>query len=103
MTTHLRNLLALGLAVGTAGAQSGPATPAPSSGDRRLVALLDEDLEAQKRRSPVWAGTLGDRRFDAELPHRSEAAREAWLAGSRARLERLEAIDASRLSPAHRV
>ena len=61
--------------------------------DQRVVALLDEDLEATMRRHPTWASQRGDRRFDDQLGDPSPAAAKAEVEEARARLARLEAID----------
>jgi uncharacterized protein (DUF885 family) len=71
--------------------------------DARLLGLLEEDLEAQMRRSPLWASSRGDRRFDALLDDLSPAAHDAFVEDARARLGKLREIDRSRLAPANRV
>jgi uncharacterized protein (DUF885 family) len=90
----------LGLWAGARGQQSEPATggSAPSAADLRVVELLAEDYEAQKRFDPLFASGVGDRRFDDLLPDLSAQAREAWLADAAARLAAIDAIEAQGLS-----
>jgi uncharacterized protein (DUF885 family) len=59
--------------------------------DRALAALLGEHWDWTLHQAPVWATTLGDHRFDAELGHVSHqavlearAARRKFLARARA-------------------
>ncbi len=81
-----------------------PAAPAAhNAAEQALVALLDEDLQAMKERSPVEASRRGDRRFDTRWPDHSAAARERYLAACRQRLDAANKIDAGALSPSSRV
>ena len=76
---------------------------AGQTADQRVVALLDEDLDATMRRHPTWASQRGDRRFDDQLGDPSPAASAAEVADARARLAKLEAVDVAALSTARRV
>ncbi|MGH7162210.1 MAG: DUF885 domain-containing protein, partial [Planctomycetota bacterium] len=80
---------------------------APAAGrddaDAKLLALLREDFEAQLARSPTWASTRGDRRYDDRWEDVGPAAGEAWVADARARLEALGRIPREGLSPGNRV
>lgn len=70
--------------------------------DAKVLALLEEDLEEQMRRSPTWASERGDRRFDDLLPDESpEAVRDA-IEHATLRLHALMEIDRAALSPAVR-
>ncbi|HBS29886.1 MAG TPA: DUF885 domain-containing protein [Phycisphaerales bacterium] len=106
MTTLLRAAaalcsLALLLLLGPSRA---PAQPqAPASEDDRVLALLAEDLEAQRRFNPVSASLNADRRFDDRWPDASAQGRAAIVDDARARLARLEAVDLSRLTHDNRV
>lgn len=62
-----------------------------------LKALLDEDLDAARRRNPIEATIRGDRGYNHLLPDLSPAAREREHARQRRALERVKAIDASAL------
>jgi len=78
------------------------AARAGGAADAELRALLEEDLEASMRRSPTWATSRGDRRFDDRLDDESAEARAAWLEHVRLRLARLRAIPRERLSAPER-
>lgn len=69
----------------------------------RLLDLVREDLEALMRRSPTWASSRGDRRYDRLLDDLSPAAHDAFVDDARARLEALSRIDASGLSAENRL
>ena len=94
---HATTAFALAAMLALLAAQRTYAGPA----DDALLALLAEDLEAQRRASPVSASQRGDRRFDAQLPDASPEARRAFIDGSRDRLERLRAIDREHLTSAN--
>ncbi|TVQ63039.1 MAG: DUF885 domain-containing protein [Phycisphaerales bacterium] len=79
------------------------AAPARSAADARLIALLDEDLEMQRRRDPISASVRGDRRFDAQLPDPSPGAERFWVQDARARHESLRRINRDDLSPEQRL
>lgn len=74
-----------------------------SDADRALLRLLDEDLEATKRRDPVAASVRGDRRFDRQLPDESEAAQQARARAANDMLVRLAQIDVEQLSDENRL
>ncbi len=88
-----------------------PAEPArpdarPQTADEanaRLLALLAEDLEAQKKHDPVNASRRGDRRFDALLPDLSGASEQAFSDDASTRLGALAALDRALLTPANRL
>lgn len=90
------------LAAGQARAQ-----PAPGSEDARLRALLDAFFQEDLDGAPEFATALG-LDVDARAGQRSKLAdvssegRKRWVAAHRARLTRLAAIDAGKLSPAGR-
>ncbi|MCO5168716.1 MAG: DUF885 domain-containing protein [Planctomycetes bacterium] len=88
-----------------AGADGSPRQDAAStsSADDRLLALLDEDLEALMARHPLWASVRGDRRFDDRLTDPSPEAEAAWTDAARMRLERLRRLDLTTLSPRSRI
>lgn len=88
----------LGLWSGVARAQ-----PAPTIADQRVLELLAEDYEAQKRHDPLSASHRGDRRFDALLPDPSPEARAAWVRDAETRLAALESVDRSTLSQANQL
>jgi len=78
--------------------------PAPANEtERAVLALLAEDLDAQRRFNPIGASLRGDRRFDDRWPDASDAGRTAVIADARDRLGRLEAIDFAALSDDNRV
>ena len=103
--TVMRNLillLLLGLLV--ACADSDPTDenrePSPDRGAEAVAALhelFDEEWERGLRENPTYASAQGDRRWNDEWPDLSEEARAASQAAERAVLERLDAIDRSRL------
>src|SRR5688500_18075046 len=64
----------------------------------KLRKLFDEEWEYELREDPEGATSVGDRRYDARLTDRSEAAFERWRAHSREVLARRQAIGRSRLS-----
>lgn len=67
----------------------GVVVPSASPTDQRVLDLLAEDFEAQKRRDPTFASRRGDRRFDALMPDMSSAARESALAEDAQRLAKV--------------
>lgn len=93
-------LLAPAPAMTSAAERSAPT--APATDDAAVLALLEDDLMAQRRADPVGASTRGDRRFDALLPDVSPGGNEAWLADARTRLAKTQAVDPARLSPMRR-
>ncbi|HZN94433.1 MAG TPA: DUF885 family protein, partial [Myxococcales bacterium] len=80
--------------------------PEPAgSGDpaARLQALAAEHWEARLRDSPFMATSLGDRRYDAEVPDDSPEAKESQAARWRSELERARLIPEAALSVEDRV
>jgi uncharacterized protein (DUF885 family) len=68
-----------------------------------LRALLADHWDWQMRASPTWATTLGDHRFDDQLPARDAASIAAYQRAERAFLARARAIDATALGKADRI
>lgn len=84
--------------------QTADVTPrTPEEADAFLLALLAQDLEAQKRHDPVAASRRGDRRFDALLPDLSAKAQQAYSDDASTRLAALKTLDRNLLSPENRV
>jgi uncharacterized protein (DUF885 family) len=90
------------------GSGADPATAEPSPLAAEAVAgvdhpalreLLRDDWEWRMRRSPTWATTLGDHRYDDRLGDNSYQAIEAERAQRRALLERARGIDPAALGP----
>lgn len=75
----------------------------PDEANARLLALLAEDLEAQKTHDPVTASRRGDRRFDALLPDLSPKGQQAISDDASTRLAALLSIDAALLTPSNRL
>lgn len=84
-------------------AETRAAARGQSEADKRLRALLDEDLEAQARRDPIEASVRGDRRYDHLLPDPSPRAERAWRDDAITRLRALDAIDKNALSDENRL
>lgn len=89
-------------------------TPAPTASplaadaiagiaDPTLSAIVVDHWEHMMRWAPTWATTLGDHRYDDQLARRDAAAAEQVLAERRGLLDRLRALDATRLGEADRV
>jgi uncharacterized protein (DUF885 family) len=68
-----------------------------------LKALLGEHWDWRMRSNPLWATTLGDRRFDDRIAQRSIAAVDRTQAERKALLARGEAIDAGGLGERDRI
>jgi uncharacterized protein (DUF885 family) len=77
-------------------AQAGVTSPA-------LRALLADNWDWLMHTSPTWAMTLGDHRFDDQLPKRDAASIAAREADARAFLARARALDASAMDARDRV
>ncbi|MBI3299974.1 MAG: DUF885 domain-containing protein [Elusimicrobia bacterium] len=75
---------------------------AESEGER-LHALFSREWEYAMRESPLWASTLGDRRYNDRWDDRGLAALERRRAHSAELLEELGRFDEAKLSPADRV
>src|ERR1700758_3847166 len=71
------------------------ANPAADLESRRkaLNALLDEQWEYTMRRSPFYASSLGDKRYNDKIDDFSQEAIDADLEHERQFIPRLEAID----------
>lgn len=65
--------------------------------DPKLAELLADHWEWRMQRSPVWATTLGDRRFDDRIADTSAAAIAQGRAATRRFLARARAIDSTKL------
>lgn len=77
--------------------------PAPLEERRKaLNALFAQYWDATLERSPEYASTLGDKRWNDKLTDHSEAAELAWLARERGFLARLRHIDPEGLSESER-
>ena len=74
------------------------AAPAETPEHRQLMALFADDWERQLRDSPINASFFGDTRYNNRWDDLSPAGFEARLQGSQAALQKLEAIDRSKLS-----
>ncbi len=78
-----------------------PLASAKDDADKIVLDLLQQDLEAQMRRSPTWASSRGDRRFDHLLSDPGAEARKAWLDDVARRLEAIRAVPPDKLTPAN--
>jgi uncharacterized protein (DUF885 family) len=67
-----------------------------------LHRLLQEDLEAQMRRSPTWATARGDRRYDHLLTDIGPEACRAWIEETKARKAAVAKIDLDELPAAEK-
>jgi uncharacterized protein (DUF885 family) len=96
-------LAVLGLAAcgGGAGAEEGAAARNPTA--QKLHDLLDREWERRLRESPLFATSVGDFRYNAELSTVTPAALEKRSRADRAALEELRAIDAEALDVTDRV
>ena len=74
-----------------------------SPDDRAFAASARGALEVALEHCPDWATTLGEHRYDAELPDKSPAGLEAWREAIGRNLERFAAFDPGTLSPENRV
>ncbi|MHC4958294.1 MAG: DUF885 domain-containing protein [Planctomycetota bacterium] len=77
-------------------------TFAAADENEQILRLLADDLDAQMRRSPTWATSRGDRRFDDRLTDLSPAARDSWIQHCTLRLAELRKLDRSKLTPTNR-
>jgi len=102
-------LLACGIAPAEAQPMSARNDPSPSAVEpgqtaaEQLRALLDEDLAAVFRRSPLFATVRGVPGYNHLLPDLSPATHERARADERRMLARLQAIDAGALRGQDRV
>lgn len=76
----------------------GASIAAAAPADDRLLALLEEDFQAQLKQDPLDASRRGYREFDDRMPDLSAGARTAWIQDARDRLARLEAVNPADLS-----
>src|SRR5687767_244326 len=97
----LRPLLVAAALLGACGPTSSP--PPRRSAMIELRDLLADHWEETMRRSPEWATTLGDHRYDDRLGDPSAAAIAEDRAARRRYLERARAIDAAALAEPERV
>jgi len=77
-------------------------TPRQNTGEARreaLKVLLAEQWEYTMRTHPVWASTLGDKRWNDKLEDFSQAAIESDLENTKQFLARFEAIDSTGFPP----
>ncbi len=99
--------LFLTIIAGSGCANSGPSptnTAGPTtSADRAVIALLNEDLNAQAEADPISASMRGDHRYDSKLPDVSPKAIDARLKMTRDRLNRLMSIDREMLTGENRL
>lgn len=77
-------------------------TPRQNTGEARreaLKVLLAEQWEYTMRTHPVWASTLGDKRWNDKLEDFSQAAIDSDLENTKQLLARFEAIDSTGFPP----
>jgi hypothetical protein len=92
----MRSLLAILLTLCAVNIHAQPPVPAPAA---ELKALLDDDLEASRRRFPFGPTIRGIPGYDHLLPEVSLAALDKERARERRALERLKALDAGASGP----
>lgn len=71
--------------------------PAANDAVEQLHELFEAEWNRRMRENPVYASYFGDRRYNDELPDRSPKAIRASFDADRKALERLKAIDRSKL------
>ena len=71
--------------------------------DKQLSQLLEDAWQFELKEDPLLATSVGDSRFNDQLPEVSLSAVERRAEAHRGFLDRLEAIDASELSPANQI
>jgi uncharacterized protein (DUF885 family) len=76
---------------------------AASSATKALHDLFDRDWEYQMEQNPLWASSLGDRRWNDKWSDESLGAIHARFGHSREVLKELHAIDRRQLSPQDQV
>lgn len=74
------------------------AMAAENDSTKALHALFDRDWEYQMEQNPLWASSLGDRRWNDKWPDESPAAIHARYEHARQVVEELRAIDRDQLS-----
>src|SRR5712692_5123798 len=77
--------------------------PTETNATKALHELFDRDWEYQMQQEPLWASSLGDRRWNDKWPDESLRAIRARFDHSREMMKQLEAIDRSQLTPPDRV
>ena len=75
------------------------ALAAENDAARALHNLFDRDWEYQMEQNPLWASSLGDRRWNDKWPDESLPAIHARYEHARQNLKALHAINRSQLSP----
>ena len=95
-TALLFGVLILGV-IGVGAVWLGSCAKGPDS-DAEFVGLASRYIDGMLARSPVWATSLGDHRFDSELPDLSLAGIEEEIAFNGAYHDSLALIDVGRLS-----
>jgi uncharacterized protein (DUF885 family) len=70
---------------------------------KALHDLFERDWEYQMEQNPLWASSLGDRRWNDKWPDESLTAIKAQYQHARDILKQLQRIDRARLSPADQV
>jgi uncharacterized protein (DUF885 family) len=105
-----RALLVILAACGAHAAAPGGGAPGPLAAQAQagvtspaLRALLADHWDWTMRESPTWAMTLGDHRFDDQLPKRDAASIAAYERDERAFLARARGLDASAMDARDRV
>jgi uncharacterized protein (DUF885 family) len=78
-------------------------TAAQASASAELEQLFDDQWEFRLKEDPLFATSVGDRRYNDELPSVSEGDYERRLAKNRSFLERVKSIDREALTPQERV
>jgi uncharacterized protein (DUF885 family) len=84
-------------------AMSAEIMSADNNAAKVLHDLFDRDWEYQMQQQPIWASSLGDRRWNDKWPDESLSAIHARFEHSRQVLKELQAIDRNQLSPNDRV
>src|SRR4051812_40130534 len=77
-----------------------PATPKKSDAAIRLHALFDSEWDYGLQQNPLFASTLGDRRWNDKMPDVSLASVAKDLTHTQETLKKLAAIDRAALTPA---
>src|SRR5437762_13912257 len=101
----MRRVMVLTLAASCAHAPARPALPAEVAAqatagvaDPALRDLLARHWDAVLRQQPLFATSLGDHRFDAEIDDTSPAGRQRWRAERRRFLAEARALPTERLA-----
>src|SRR6202035_1189431 len=75
--------------------QNTPAAPSANGTTRALHALFDAEGEHDLAESPIWASSIGDRRYDTKWDDVSLAAQARREAHERMVFEKIERLDRS--------